>query len=48
MEIQFDKIDIFRKNLSSFKETSKDTESGCVEYMTQSDIEVINFDGMNM
>jgi len=46
MEIQFDKIDIFRKNLSSFKETSKDTDSGCVEYMTQSDIEVINFDGV--
>lgn len=44
MAIQYDKIEIFRKNITSFKETSKDTDSGTVKYMTQSEVEVINFD----
>lgn len=44
MEIQYDKIEIFNKNISSFKETSKDTDSGNIKYMTQSEVEVINFD----
>lgn len=44
MKIQYDKIEIFKNNVSSFKETSKDSDSGTSEYMTQSEIEVINFD----
>ena len=45
MEIQkYEEIKIFKDNLSSFRETSRDTdgqESGC---MTNSEIQVINFD----
>lgn len=44
MEIPFDKIDIFNRNISSFKETSKDTNGEEMKYMTESEIEVINFD----
>ena len=45
MEIQkYEEIKIFKDNLSSFRETSRDTdgqEAGC---MTNSEIQVINFD----
>lgn len=44
MEIPFDKIDIFSRNISSFKETSKDTNGEEIKYMTESEVEVINFD----
>lgn len=44
MEIPFDKIDIFNRNISSFKETSKDTNGEEIKYMTESEVEVINFD----
>ena len=44
MEIQYDNLEIFKNNMSSFMETSKDTDSETIKYMTQSDIEVINFD----
>ena len=44
-KIQYDKIDIFTDNISTFKETSKDSDSASdtVFYMTDSKIEV-NFD----
>ncbi len=41
---RYENIEIFQRNLSSFRETSKDTDSGSVKYMTQSEIEVIHFD----
>lgn len=44
MYVQYDKIDIFSNNRSTFKETSKDTDSKDVSYMTESTIEVVNFD----
>lgn len=46
MEIQnYEIIKIFKENLSSFKETSRDSDSGEIKYMTNSEIQVINFDG---
>lgn len=44
MEIQYDKIALFKENKSSLKETSKDSDSSNPECMTNSEIEVINFD----
>ncbi len=44
METPYDKVELFKNNLSSFKETSKDTDSGNVVYMTQSEVQVVNFD----
>lgn len=44
MEIQYDKIALFKENKSSLKETSKDSDSPNPECMTNSEIEVINFD----
>lgn len=44
MEIQCDKIALFRDNMSSLKETSKDSDSPNPECMTNSEIAVINFD----
>lgn len=44
METQYDNLDIFRRSVMTFKETSKDTDSGEAKYMTQSEIEVVNFD----
>ena len=45
MEIQdYKEIEIFKNNISTFKETSHDTDGRCPGYMTESEIEVINFD----
>lgn len=45
MEIQkYEEIGIFKNNISSFKETSRDTDGGTPGYMTNSEIPVINFD----
>lgn len=45
MEIQdYKDIEIFKNNISTFKETSHDTDGRCLGYMTESEIEVINFD----
>lgn len=44
METPYDKVELFKNNLSSFKETSKDTDSGIIAYMTQSEVQVVNFD----
>lgn len=45
MVIQYDNFDIFRKNISSFRETSKDTtNSNIISYMTQSEVKVVDFD----
>lgn len=43
---QYKDIEIFNKNLSNLKETSKDTDSGTIEYMTESETEVVNFDAV--
>lgn len=44
METQYDEIELFKKHVTTFCETSKDTDSDEVKYMTQSEIEVVNFD----
>lgn len=45
MEIQdYKDIEIFKNNISTFKETSHDTDGQCPGYMTGSEIKVINFD----
>lgn len=45
MEIQdYKDIEIFKNNISTFKETSHDTDGQCPGYMTESEIKVINFD----
>ncbi len=44
MEIQYDKIALFRDNMSSLRETSKDSDSPNPECMTNSEIAVVNFD----
>lgn len=45
MEIQaYDDLDIFKENISSFKETSRDSDGDMPGYMTNSEIQVINFD----
>lgn len=44
MEIQYDKIALFRDNMSSLRETSKDSDSSNPECMTNSEIAVVNFD----
>ena len=46
MELQGNVPEIFKSNITTFKETSKDDpEKGCEpKYMTQSEVEVINFD----
>lgn len=44
METQYDKFVIFKNNLTSVKETSKDSDSEEISYMTESDLQVINFD----
>ena len=45
MEIQsYKEIEIFKKSISTFKETSRDTDSQPPTYMTDSEVEVINFD----
>lgn len=46
MEKNYKDIEIFNKNLSNLKETSKDTDSGTIEYMTESETEVVNFDAV--
>lgn len=47
MEIQnYENIKIFKENRSSFKETSRDSDSGEIKYMTNSEVQVINFDGV--
>lgn len=45
MEIQeYKNIEIFKKNLSTFKETSYDKDGKIPRYMTDSEIQVVNFD----
>lgn len=45
MEIQkYKDIKIFKDHLSSFKDTSRDSDGEVPEYMTNSEIQVINFD----
>lgn len=44
MEIQYNKIALFKENMSSLKETSKDSDSPNPEYMTNSELAVVNFD----
>ena len=45
MEIQeYKKLEIFKKNLSTFKETSYDKDGKIPRYMTDSEIQVVNFD----
>ena len=44
MGTQYDEIEIFKRNVTSFAETSKDTDSDEVKYMTHSEIKVVNFD----
>ncbi len=44
MEIQYDKIALFRDNMSSLRETSKDSDSPNPECMTNSEIAAVNFD----
>lgn len=43
---RYDNIEIFGKNIDTFQETSKDTDSGEIKYMMQSDVEVVNFDNV--
>ena len=45
MEIlKYEEIKIFKENLSSFKDTSRDSDGEAPKYMTNSEIQVINFD----
>lgn len=44
MEIQYDKIEIFRDNISTLKKTSLSEENEIKNYMTESTVSVINFD----
>ena len=44
MTIQYDNIEIFKKNITSFKEVSQDTDGQEPGYMTHSEIQVVNFD----
>lgn len=44
MEIHYNSIKVLKDNVSTFKETSKDTDSELPIYMTDSEIEVFNFD----
>lgn len=44
--INADEYDIFKNNISTLKETSKDNHDGVDYYMTESEIKVINFDGV--
>lgn len=46
MDTQTDNIEIFNNNLSTFKAVSKDKNNGMINYMTQSEIRVINFDNV--
>lgn len=47
MEIQeFKNIEIFKNNLSTFKETSYDKDGKIPGYMTDSEIQVVNFDNV--
>lgn len=46
MEIQYDDPEIFRNNFSTFKETSLDKDENSKEYMTDSQIKVVDFDGV--
>lgn len=44
MEVQYEKIDLLKNNVSTFKETSKDSDSKEISYMTESEVAVVNFD----
>ena len=44
METRYDKFEFFKNSLSSLKETSKDSDSKEISYMTESDLQVVNFD----
>lgn len=46
METQYDEIEIFKKCLSTFKETSIDKDSDDVRYMTESQVQVVNYDNV--
>ncbi len=41
---RYDKFEFFKNSLSSLKETSKDSDSKEISYMTESDLQVVNFD----
>ena len=42
--LKYEDIKIFKDNLSSFKDTSRDSDGKAPKYMTNSEIQVINFD----
>lgn len=44
MKVQYDDIEIFKRNSSTLRETSWDKDGVNPGYMTDSDIQVINFD----
>lgn len=46
MAVPYDKIEIFKNNLTTLKETSVDKDGDCCEYMTESLLEVVNFDNV--
>lgn len=41
---KYEDIDIFKESLSSFKDTSQDSDGEVPDYMTDSEVQVINFD----
>ncbi|MBD5524271.1 MAG: hypothetical protein HDR04_07610 [Lachnospiraceae bacterium] len=44
MKVQYNNIEIFKNNIVALKETSWDKDGDCPGYMTDSSIQVINFD----
>ncbi len=44
MKVQYQTIELFKNNCSTLKETSHDKDSEVPSYMTNSQIEVVNFD----
>lgn len=46
MQALYDKVEIFKRNLSTLKETSFDKDGIVKEYMTESQIQVADFDGV--
>lgn len=42
--LKYEDIKIFKDNVSSFKDTSRDSDGEAPKYMTNSEIRVINFD----
>lgn len=46
MNPEYEKVSAFKKNITTFKETSRDSSESNDVYMTQSQIEVVNFDNV--